>query len=143
MSFTTYSNFTHAAEFFLGVDNFLTNVNKASELYWARMGFTHSKPPQYKVESEGKRFAKISVYQERKGIVAVERVYVFIDLNNGNIHKPQSYKAAETTGKTKGIRGNIFDPNVLDCVTLYGTVYLTERGSFDTIANELSLAPTV
>lgn len=140
MSFTTYSNFTHAAEFFLGVDNFLTNVNKASELYWARMGFTHSKPPQYKVESEGKRFAKISVYEERGGRMDVARVYVFIDLNNGNIHKPQSYKAAETTGKTKGVRGNIFAPNVLDTVTIYGTAYLTGGGCSNTIADELANA---
>lgn len=140
MSFTTYSNFTHAAEFFLGVDNFLTNVNKASELYWARMGFTHSKPPQYKVESEGKRFAKISVYEERGGRMDVARVYVFIDLNNGNIHKAASYKAAETTGKTKGVRGNIFDPNVLNTVTIHGTVYLTGGGCSDTIAAELANA---
>lgn len=143
MSFTTYSNFTHAAEFFLAVDSLLTNVNKAAEFYWTRMGFTHSKPPQYKVESEGKRFAKVSVYEERGGRMDVARVYVFIDLNNGNIHKAASYKAAETTGKTKGVRGNIFDPNVLDCVTIHGTAYLTGGGCSNTIKDELSLAPTV
>ena len=137
MSFTTYSNFTHATEFFLGVDNLLTNLNKASELYWKRQGFTFSKPPQYKVESEGKRFAKISVYEERNGHFGVARVWAFIDLNNGNIHKAASYKAAETTGKTKGVRGNIFAPNVLDTVTLHGTAYLTGGGYTNTIANEL------
>jgi hypothetical protein len=129
-----------AAEFFLAVDSLLTNVNKASELYWTRMGFTHSKPPQYKVESEGKRFAKVSVYEERGGRLEVARVYVFIDLNNGNVHKAATYKAAETTGKTKGVRTNIFAPDVLDKLTTFGTVYLTSGGCTVTIADELANA---
>jgi hypothetical protein len=52
-------------------------------------------------------------------------VVCFIDMTNGNIHKADGWKKPCTSGKTKGVRGNIFAEDGGDSVmSSYGTNYL-------------------
>lgn len=131
------SYFSDKATFTATVDSIIDSVNKANVNYFARNGFKFSKPDVVRVVTIGKRFMKLSVFSDRSGVETESRVYVFIDLNTGAIHKAASYKAPETTGKTKGVRGNIFDANVLEKLTTFGTVYLTGGGCSQTIKWEL------
>lgn len=52
-------------------------------------------------------------------------VHSFIDMSNGDILKAASWDSPERTGKTKGVRGNIFSEDFGQSkVTKYGTAYL-------------------
>lgn len=135
----TLSYITNPTEFKAKVDELLEKINKAYELYWARCGFKHMKCPQIRVESIGRKFLKLSQFEERNGVWGCHCVHSFIDLTNGNLHKAATYKAPETTGKTKGVRTNIFNADVLDHITVHGTVYLNSGGGcFPPISKELA-----
>lgn len=123
----------------------LAKINKAYELYWARSGFTYAKAPQIRVSSSGTRFVKLSQFEEINGTYQERSVHSFIELSTGNVFKAASFKAPVTTGKTKGVRTNIFSPDVLNHITVHGVSYL-RGGCFDTVHNELARgvsSPTV
>lgn len=132
------SYITNPTEFKAKVDELLEKINKAYELYWARSGFTHMECPKIQVESIGRKFLKLSSYEKRNGVWGVHSVHSFIDLTNGNLHKAATYKAPDTAGKTKGVRTNIFAADVLDHITIHGTVYLNSGGGcYPAISKEL------
>jgi hypothetical protein len=117
----------------------LAKLNKAYEIYWTRSGFTHSKVPQIRVSSRGTRFLKLSQFDEVNGIYQERSVHSFVELATGNVFKAATFKAPVTTGKTKGVRTNIFSPDVLNHITVHGVSYL-RGGCFDTVHNELAKA---
>lgn len=65
---------------------------------------------------------KVTVKKGRRYVKVIRgtSVYAFVDINDGNVYKPASWKAP-----AKHARGNIFnDDNGLDCCGAYGVAYL-------------------
>jgi len=117
---------------------FLIALNKAYEIYWNRMKFTHSKSPQIRVSTIGQKYAKLCEFDERNGTYTASSVYCFLDLTNGDLHKG-TWKAPVAKGK----RGNLADADLLKKFDVHGPCYLTGGGYHNNIATELlaSLAP--
>lgn len=79
----------------------------------------HEKTFSYQV---GPKWARIVATRTQGGD---KHVICFINLLNGDIHKDDGWKKPCITGKTKGVRGNIFDGNRgASCMNWHGTVYL-------------------
>jgi len=67
------------------------------------------------IDSGGKRYIRLVKVEGTSS----RSVYCFVDTRNGDILKAASFKAP-----AKHARGNIFDANPLDAVTIYGANYL-------------------
>lgn len=114
------------------LNNFLTSINKAYEIFWKQSGYTYSQPPQIRVYSVGKKYAKLFAFSERQGSYTPEGVYCFLDLTTGDLLKAATYKAP-----VPGKRGNIKEDDVLTRFTVYGPKYLT-GGRHETISDLLT-----
>jgi len=102
--------------------DFIRGVNKKINDYWTNNGFDYNDPPLVMVESVGRRYAKLVVFQKKPwktGPLVADHVYCFYDIWNGDLLKG-TWKAPVA----KGVRGNVKDPNVLDNFTEYGPKYL-------------------
>jgi len=112
------------------LEQFLTDVNKAHEIHWKNMNFTHNVAPQIRVENVGPKYARLGVFElSEKKNWCVKSVYCFLDITNGNILKG-SWKAPVKNG----VRGNLNDVDVLDKVTVYGVAYLPVKRNAHTIS---------
>ena len=125
------SYFIDKETFTKAIDHLIASVNKANEIYWQEMKFTYTVAPVVKIETIGTRFTKLVTCEIRNGLPHVTGVYIFVDLHNGNIHKAATYKSPVVTGKTKGVRGNIFAADVLDKLTTNGTAGLSSNGKLE------------
>ena len=102
--------------------DFIRGVNKKISDYWTRMDFTHNDAPLVMVESIGKRYAKLAVFEKtpaKTGPLVARSVYCFYDMSNGNLLKG-SWKAPVANG----VRGNVKEIDVLDKFTEHGPKYL-------------------
>jgi hypothetical protein len=79
------------------VQDYISEVKQASDLYWKKMNFDMTKAPVFSF-TQGKKFTKVLVTTWGQ-----TSVHCFID-GNGNL-----YKAAGFNVPAKGIRGNIND----------------------------------
>ena len=98
--------------------DFIRGVNKKINNYWTSMNFTHNDAPVVMVDSIGKRYAKLAVFEKspaKTGPLVAKSVYCFYDIANGDLLKG-SWKAPVANG----VRGNVKEPNVLDKFTEYG-----------------------
>jgi hypothetical protein len=102
--------------------DFIRGVNKKISDYWTRMDFTHNDAPLVMVESIGKRYAKLAVFEKnpcKTGPLVAKHVYCFYDMTSGDLLKG-SWKAPVANG----VRGNVKETNVLDKFTEHGPKYL-------------------
>jgi hypothetical protein len=102
--------------------SFIEGANKLINEYWTNAGLTYNDPPVVMVESEGRRYAKLAVYEKmpiKTGPLTATRVYCFYDKTNGDLLKGD-WKAPVA----KGVRGNVNEPNVLDKFNWHGPKYL-------------------
>jgi hypothetical protein len=102
--------------------DFIRGVNKKINNYWTSMNFTHNDAPVVMVDSIGKRYAKLAVFEKspaKTGPLVAKSVYCFYDIANGDLLKG-SWKAPVANG----VRGNVKETNVLDKFTEYGPAYL-------------------
>ncbi len=98
--------------------DFIRGVNKKINNYWTSMNFTHNDAPVVMVDSIGKRYAKLAVFEKspaKTGPLVAKSVYCFYDIANGDLLKG-SWKAPVANG----VRGNVKETNVLDKFTEYG-----------------------
>jgi len=98
--------------------DFIRGVNKKINNYWTSMNFTHNDAPVVMVDSIGKRYAKLAIFEKspaKTGPLVAKSVYCFYDIANGDLLKG-SWKAPVANG----VRGNVKETNVLDKFTEYG-----------------------
>ena len=98
--------------------DFIRGVNKKLNNYWTSMNFTHNDAPVVMVDSIGKRYAKLAIFEKspaKTGPLVAKSVYCFYDIANGDLLKG-SWKAPVANG----VRGNVKETNVLDKFTEYG-----------------------
>ena len=98
--------------------DFIRGVNKKINNYWTSMNFTHNDAPVVMVDSIGKRYAKLAIFEKspaKTGPLVAKSVYCFYDIANGDLLKG-SWKAPVANG----VRGNVKETNVLEKFTEYG-----------------------
>lgn len=98
---------------------FIENVNGLIVDYWRKMNFTHNMPPAVFVENVGKRYARLALCNFVGGKWKPSSVYCFVDIENGDLLKG-SWKAPVKNG----VRGNLFDPDVISKFNEHGPKYL-------------------
>jgi len=87
---------------------------------WSKLGYDPSFKPVLEY-TKGGRYMRVIT---RSGVSQGGSAYAFIDVSNGDVLKPASWKAP-----AKHARGNIFDDNNgLKFMSLYGPAYLNSRG---------------
>jgi hypothetical protein len=100
---------------------FCEQVTKGMAADWKMSNFTHNEAPKLLVESEGRKFVKLGVFSKKTtGEFACDSVYCFINKSNGNVLKAATFKAPAPNG----VRGNLFDADILNKVDTYGTCYV-------------------
>ena len=92
------------------LNDYVALVTDLNAKYWTRMGFTHAPAPVGKLDSIGKRFAKIIV--EDSGNYTGASVHSFVDMNNGDIIKGTWKAPIRTPKKGLAVRGNIFSDDL-------------------------------
>ena len=115
---------------------FCEQVSNGMDAHWKIQNFTHSMSPKLLVESEGKKFVKLGVFKKTKSTdtFSCDGVYCFINKSNGDVLKAASYKAPAPNG----VRGNLFDANILSKVDVYGVCYVRGGGHFSSIEKLLA-----
>ena len=123
MSNTVIANYTKSA-ILTRVNELLIPINDAVAKHYATT-FTHLTAPTVGIDGNGKKYLRVSTFKfvAERGKSYPESVYFFVDLTNGNLLKPATYKAPEL----KNPRGNVFDKDILTKLTPYGTVYVRDR----------------
>ena len=103
------------------LSDLLVLINKAMEIHY-QATFARLKAPTVGIDGNGKKYIRVSTFQffPERGKSYPESVYFFVDLTNGNLLKPATYKAPEL----KNPRGNVFDKDILTKLTPYGVVYV-------------------
>lgn len=120
MSTTVLSHYTEGA-IRTRLDAILKPINDAIGKHYATT-FTHLTAPTVGIDGNGKKYLRVSLFRfhDSRGKSYPESVYFFVDLTNGNLLKPATYKAPEL----KNPRGNVFDKDILTKLTPYGVVYV-------------------
>lgn len=120
MTNTVIANYTEAS-IRTRVELLIALINKAMLKHY-QATFTHLEAPSVGVDGNGKKFLRVSTFKfvAERGKSYPESVFFFVDLTNGNLLKPATYKAPET----KNPRGNVFDKDILTKLTPYGVVYV-------------------
>ena len=120
MSTTVLSHYTEGA-IRTRLDVILKPINDAIGKHYATT-FTHLTAPTVGIDGNGKKYLRVSLFRfhDSRGKSYPESVYFFVDLTNGNLLKPATYKAPEL----KNPRGNVFDKDILTKLTPYGVVYV-------------------
>ena len=117
---------------------FCEQVTKGMAAHWHEHRFTHNVAPKLLVESEGRKFVKLGVFRKNATDTFVcAEVYCFIDKSNGDVLKAATFKAPAPNG----VRGNLFDADILSKVDPYGVCYVRggivlSRGSIQNILAE-------
>jgi hypothetical protein len=115
-------NKTDALKLDMPLTDFIRGVNKKISDYWHSNNFTYNDAPLVMVDSVGKRYAKLAVFEKmphKTGPLVAKSVYCFYDVATGDLLKG-TWKAPVA----KGVRGNVKDANVLTKFTEYGPAYL-------------------
>jgi hypothetical protein len=102
--------------------SFIGGVNKMLQDYWANHNFTHNDVPKVMVESVGRRYARLAVYEKspsKTGPYAAKSVYCFYDVSNGDL-----LKGGWKSPVANGVRGNVSDRDILDKFDWHGPKYL-------------------
>jgi len=112
------------------LSDLLVLINKAMEIHY-QATFARLKAPTVGIDGNGKKYIRVSTFQffPERGKSYPEHVYFFVDLTNGNLLKPASYKTPEL----KNPRGNIFDKDILTKMSPYGVKYVFEKTSHDNL----------
>lgn len=120
MSNTVIANYSEAA-IRTRVNELLVPINAAIAKHY-KATFSNLTAPTVSVDGNGKKFLRVSFFKfvAERGKSYPESVYFFVDLTNGNLLKPATYKAPEL----KNPRGNVFDKDILTKLTPYGVVYV-------------------
>ena len=114
---------------------FCEQVTKGISADWKINNFTHNIAPKLLVESEGRKFVKLGVFRKNKTDTFVcDSVYCFIDKSNGNVLKAATFKAPAPNG----VRGNLFDADILNKVDTHGVCYVRGGGHFSSIEKLLA-----
>ena len=99
-------------DFTSALDNFMTQAQSKLDSHYVN----YPTSAKTLIVTIGKRFVKVIA----KGKNEVSgSAFAFIDIANGDIFKVASWNAP-----AKHARGNIYNPNFMDCVTPYGIQYL-------------------
>ena len=103
------------------VELLIALINKAMLKHY-QANFTHLEAPSVGVDGNGKKYLRVSTFKfvADRGKWYPESVFFFVDLTNGNLLMPATYKAPEL----KNPRGNVFDKDILTKLTPYGVVYV-------------------
>ena len=120
MSNTVIAKYTEGA-IRTRVELLIALINKAMLKHY-QATFTHLEAPSVGVDGNGKKYLRVSFFRfhDSRGKSYPESVYFFVDLTNGNLLNPATYKAPEL----KNPRGNVFDKDILTKLTPYGVVYV-------------------
>jgi len=114
---------------------FCEQVTKGMAAHWKMSNFTHNVAPKLLVESEGRKFIKLGVFSKKTtGEFACDSVYCFIDKSNGDVLKAATFKAPAPNG----VRGNLFDADILNKVDTHGACYVRGGGHFSSIEKLLA-----
>ena len=101
------------------LDQFLADQLARYEEYRKRNGLTADIFNATFTAERGPKYARIVKSDTQRMVVC------FINLETGDIHKAAGWKAPETKGKTKGVRGNFFTPDRgASCMTASSVAYL-------------------
>lgn len=113
---------TKRSEVEQAIETWLTNVQDFISDYYSK-SFPHLAPPKV-VTAGGTKYLKIRFEEEGGSIDRPSvgwRAYAFIDLSNGNIYRPATYKAPALPHP----RGNVLDEHGgMKWVGPYGMAYL-------------------
>ena len=136
MSNTVIANYTENA-IRTRVELLIDLINKAMLKHY-QATFTHLEAPSVGIDGNGKKYLRVSFFRfhDSRGKSYPESVYFFVDLTNGNLLKPATYKAPEL----KNPRGNVFDKDILTKLTPYGVVYVREVTRGDNLQAILGIA---
>ena len=120
MTNTVIANYTEGA-IRTRVELLIALINKAMLKHY-QANFTHLEAPSVGVDGNGKKYLRVSNFKfvANRGKWYPESVFFFVDLTNGNLLRPATYKAPEL----KNPRGNVFDKDILTKLTPYGVVYV-------------------
>ena len=120
MSNTVIAKYTEGA-IRTRVELLIDLINKAMLKHY-QANFTHLEAPSVGVDGNGKKYLRVSNFKfvADRGKWYPESVFFFVDLTNGNLLRPATYKAPEL----KNPRGNVFDKDILTKLTPYGVVYV-------------------
>ncbi len=120
MSNTVIAKYTEGA-IRTRVELLIALINKAMLKHY-QANFTHLEAPSVGVDGNGKKYLRVSNFKfvANRGKWYPESVFFFVDLTNGNLLRPATYKAPEL----KNPRGNVFDKDILTKLTPYGVVYV-------------------
>jgi hypothetical protein len=128
MNATTYPgtsvphNKVSESPYFHDLEKFIHGVNALKAEYWKTHNFTFNTAPVVMVENVGPKYARLAVYEQSPhltGPMKATSLYCFFNHQNGDLLKG-SWKAPVS----KGVRGNVTEPNVLDKFTAHGPKYL-------------------
>ena len=136
MSTTVLSHYTEGA-IRTRVELLIALINKAMLKHY-QATFTHLEAPSVGIDGNGKKYLRVSFFRfhDSRGKSYPESVFFFVDLTNGNLLKPATYKAPEL----KNPRGNVFDKDILTKLTPYGVVYVREVTRGDNLQAILGIA---
>jgi hypothetical protein len=114
---------------------FCEQVSKGMAVHWKINNFTHGVASKLLVESEGRKFVKLAIFRKNKADTFVcDSVYCFINKSNGDVLKAATFKAPAPNG----VRGNLFDADILNKVDTYGPCYIRGGGRFTSIEKLLA-----
>ena len=136
MSNTVIANYSEAA-IRTRVNELLVPINEAIAKHY-KATFSNLTAPTIGVDGNGKKYLRVSTFKfvADRGKWYPESVYFFVDLTNGNLLKPATYKAPEL----KNPRGNVFDKDILTKLTPYGVVYVRGPICGDNLQSILGIA---
>jgi hypothetical protein len=106
------------------IDALIEHADQLVAKYWQEQSYNFAPPPKHHVEFISPKWARVVQVDSQK------KVYCFVCLqdgstkalgtvNAGDIHKAASWKAP-----AKHARGNVFQEDFGNCLTLYGVVCL-------------------
>jgi hypothetical protein len=114
---------------------FCEQVSKGMAVHWKLKNFTHNEAPKLLVESEGRKFIKLAIFRKNAADTFVcDSVYCFINKSNADVLKAATFKAPAPNG----VRGNLFDADILNKVDTYGACYVRGGGHFSSIEKLLA-----
>lgn len=82
----------------LAMNHFMEELERGTDEYWEKNGFTRGKPI-FSLETRGSKYFKV---------ISDRSVYCFIEKKTGNIYKPAGWRGPYTKGMN-AVRGNIHD----------------------------------
>lgn len=119
-------NDTNPNSFDASLKDFLSYAFDVIEAYYEK-SYPNLKATAFRVEA-GRRYVRV---------IRENSAYCFVDLTNGDILKPASWKAP-----AKHARGNIYNSMTWTCVGVHGIAYLTHANVGGAHVNNPAMART-